>query len=174
MIQMCYGARAAGGAKLAATPMTTGSKKTARDFMSAPVLAARESWTVPELASWFTDKSISGAPVLDRSGRLTGVVSLSDIADQITRDKKASACCAADIMTPTLFTVPETTPLTEVARTMVAGRIHRLLVTRKGRVVGIVTTLDLLRELAGPSRVRRRRRARTFFGRKNSTKRRPA
>jgi hypothetical protein len=32
---------------------------------------------------------------------------------------------------------------------MVAGRIHRLLVTRGGHVAGIVTTLDLLRELAG-------------------------
>ena len=54
-----------------------------------------------------------------------------------------------DIMTPTVYTVPENTPVAKIARTMVAGRIHRLMVTRGGRVVGIVTSLDLVRLLAG-------------------------
>jgi signal-transduction protein with cAMP-binding, CBS, and nucleotidyltransferase domain len=30
---------------------------------------------------------------------------------------------------------------------MLAGRIHRLLITRRGRVVGIVTAMDLLKTL---------------------------
>jgi predicted transcriptional regulator len=148
-------------------------KKTARDVMIHPVLAVRENWTVHELAAYFTEKGISGAPVLDASGRLTGVVSLSDIVDQVTRDREPAARpskaweerynpedlrslaiedggrLVAEIMTPTFFTIPDTTPLPKIARTMVAGRIHRLLVTRQGHVVGIVTTLDLLRELAG-------------------------
>lgn len=54
-----------------------------------------------------------------------------------------------DIMTPTAYTVPHDTPVSDLARTMVAGRIHRLLVTRDGYVVGIVTSLDLLRQLYG-------------------------
>ena len=62
--------------------------KTARDIMIHPVFAVRENWTVRELASYFIEKSISGAPVLDGSGRLTGVVSLSDIVDQVTRDRE--------------------------------------------------------------------------------------
>lgn len=154
--------------------------KTARDIMIHPVLAVRENWTVRELASFFTEKSISGAPVLDASGRLTGVVSLSDIVDQVTRDRESARPArgwedrlnpedlrgleiqdarrlVSEIMTPTFFTIPDTTPLPKIARTMVAGRIHRLLVTRKGHVVGIVTTLDLLRELAGMGQARRRR-----------------
>jgi len=52
-----------------------------------------------------------------------------------------------DIMTPTAYTVPHDTTIGELARTMVTGRIHRLLVTRGGRVVGIVTTLDLLKTM---------------------------
>jgi CBS domain-containing protein len=54
-----------------------------------------------------------------------------------------------DIMTPTVYTVPEETPVPELAHAMVAGRIHRLLVTHRGRAVGIVTSLDLVRLLAG-------------------------
>ena len=51
------------------------------------------------------------------------------------------------IMTPTVYTVPAKTPVSKIAQTMISGRIHRLLVTRLGRVVGIVTTLDLLKVL---------------------------
>ena len=50
-----------------------------------------------------------------------------------------------DIMTPTIYTVPEDTALPEIAKAMVAGRIHRLLVTRGSRLVGIITTLDMLK-----------------------------
>jgi len=55
-----------------------------------------------------------------------------------------------DIMTPTAYTVPHATSIRELARTMVTGRIHRLVVTHGERVVGIVTTLDLLKTLYSP------------------------
>jgi len=50
-------------------------------------------------------------------------------------------------MTPTVYTVPEDTPVPQIARAMVAGRIHRLFVTSRGRVVGIVTSLGLMKLL---------------------------
>jgi len=52
-----------------------------------------------------------------------------------------------DVMTPTVYTVTEDTPAVDLARTMISGRVHRLFVTRMGRIVGIVTSLDLLRLL---------------------------
>ncbi len=50
-----------------------------------------------------------------------------------------------EIMTPTIYTVPEDTPISDIAKAMVAGRIHRLLVTRGTRLVGLITTLDMLK-----------------------------
>lgn len=52
-----------------------------------------------------------------------------------------------DIMTPAIFQVSEATPITEMADTMIGGRIHRLIVTRNEEVVGIVTTLDMLKAI---------------------------
>ncbi|MCH8875047.1 CBS domain-containing protein [candidate division KSB1 bacterium] len=52
-----------------------------------------------------------------------------------------------DIMTPLIFKVPETEPISEMAETMIGGRIHRLFVTRADKVVGIVTTLDMLKAI---------------------------
>jgi CBS domain-containing protein len=49
-----------------------------------------------------------------------------------------------DIMTPMIFSVSEDTSVQEVAETMLKGRIHRVFVTRDGKLVGIVTALDML------------------------------
>ncbi|MCK5145413.1 CBS domain-containing protein [bacterium] len=49
-----------------------------------------------------------------------------------------------DIMTPLLFTVDENASVKQVADVMVKGRIHRLLVTKDNRLVGIISSLDLL------------------------------
>jgi CBS domain-containing protein len=49
-----------------------------------------------------------------------------------------------DIMTPAVDSVPEDATVSEVASRMLDSQVHRLLVTREGRPVGIVTTSDLL------------------------------
>lgn len=152
----------------------------AKDVMNTQVLTVRVDLTVRELAAFLIENQISGAPVVDRDGRLVGLVSLTDVAQNDAErpdlvDDRSNPAVAMrgweermnpedvralriesddllvrDIMTPTVYTVPEDTPVAQIARTMVAGRIHRLLVTRNGKaVVGIVTSLDLVGLLAG-------------------------
>jgi CBS domain-containing protein len=157
----------------------------AADVMNTQVLAVRPDITVRELATLLTENEISGAPVTDGHGRLLGMVSLSDIAegeagevglaqsesdpeasvhgweDEATSDEmrelhvEGGEALVRDIMTPTAYTVPDDTPVSLLARTMVAGRVHRLLVVRDQRVVGIVTSLDLLTLLSGDVKSRR-------------------
>jgi CBS domain-containing protein len=50
-----------------------------------------------------------------------------------------------DIMTPMLFKVAEGDSIKEVAETMLKGNIHRVFVTRGKKLIGIVTTLDMLK-----------------------------
>jgi len=49
-----------------------------------------------------------------------------------------------EIMTPMIFKVSEEDSVKEVAETMLKGRIHRVFVTREGKLQGIVTALDML------------------------------
>jgi len=50
-----------------------------------------------------------------------------------------------DIMNPVVYKVWKDTPIHEMADLMIKGRIHRLLVMDEDRVVGIATTMDMLK-----------------------------
>ncbi len=52
---------------------------TAKDIMHKNVFTVPDDMPVHELANFFTTKMISGAPVVDKEGKLIGVVSVSDI-----------------------------------------------------------------------------------------------
>ena len=146
---------------------------TARDVMNTEVFSVPLDMSVPELADFLAGKEITGAPVVDHEGHFVGVVSVTDVAeapgagslggesdgarlrargweDRLSREElrqlgiRDDSLTVGDIMTPTVYTVPEDTPASQMARSMVAGRIHRLFVTRGRTIVGIVTSLDLL------------------------------
>jgi Predicted transcriptional regulator, contains C-terminal CBS domains len=51
----------------------------------------------------------------------------------------------SDVMHRHLFAVPPDRPLREVAETMMENGIHRVLVTRDGRLLGVISTSDFVR-----------------------------
>lgn len=148
---------------------------TASDLMNPEVLTVQTDMTVRELASFLIDSEISGAPVADTEGRLVGVVSLADIAAAATGEDRSGedgsgyfgrawddsldeedvedlpldGMRVADIMTPQVYSVKEDATVSEIASLMLKGHLHRLLVTREDRAVGIITTSDLLGLLVG-------------------------
>ena len=146
--------------------------------MNPGVLTVREDMTVRELASFLLEHEISGAPVADAEGRLVGVVSMVDIAALASGEERAGGeegssffgpdwedaldeedvedlqldldgLRVASIMNPKLYSVREDATVSEIASLMLKGHIHRLLVTREDRAVGIITTSDLLGLLVG-------------------------
>ncbi|HYQ91778.1 MAG TPA: CBS domain-containing protein, partial [Candidatus Competibacteraceae bacterium] len=52
---------------------------TAKDIMNTEILVAQVDWSLDQLAEFFIDNYISGAPVLSQDNELIGVVSLTDI-----------------------------------------------------------------------------------------------
>jgi CBS domain-containing protein len=69
---------------------------TAKAIMTSPVVTVRENMSVEEVSDFFTDRMISGAPVLDDKGCPVGVITLTDIVrneprrEHIISDKVAS------------------------------------------------------------------------------------
>jgi CBS domain-containing protein len=146
----------------------------ARDLMNEEVLTVPEDWTGHQLAEFLTENQISGAPVVDAEGHVVGVVSLFDLArsemeggrlvpdrtdpgwwvrgweEKVNPEELAGlhieedGPLVRDLMNPAIFSLDVETPVSEIARAMIDARIHRVLVTRGRKIVGIVSTTDLL------------------------------
>ncbi|HME26252.1 MAG TPA: CBS domain-containing protein [Acetobacteraceae bacterium] len=142
------------------------------DVMTPNVITVDPDTSVQALAALLSEKGISGAPVVDASGRMIGIVSEGDLlhraelgterrserrsawwlehfASGLARDYvKSHGRTARDIMTRDVVTVTEDTDLADVATLLETKRIKRVPVVRDGKVVGIVSRANLVRALA--------------------------
>jgi CBS domain-containing protein len=145
---------------------------TAEDLMGPNPISLRSEAAVDEAIHLFTEKGITAAPVIDEAGRPIGVVSRSDLL--IHRHERESRFPAApeyffapkfdaaapagnrptvkatvaDVMTPAVFAVAPDTPVARVVSDMVGLHVHRLFVVDEaGVLVGVITTMDVLRHL---------------------------
>lgn len=142
----------------------------AREIMSSPVIACREEALFEELADLFADREISGVPVVNSAGEVTGVVSERDVAHalggplirlairrparsgpflRLPRGVAGGARRARDVMTTPAITAYPDTPLQRLAEIMVKERVNRIPVVYADKLVGIVTRTDVLGAIAG-------------------------
>jgi CBS domain-containing protein len=136
---------------------------TASDLMVPSPISLCAEANVAEAMLLFTEKGITAAPVIDDSGHPIGVVSRSDLlVHQAEVEKHRSqpsspanfdaapktAVSVADLMTPAVFAVSEDTPVKRVISDLLGLRVHRLFVVdNDGTLVGIITTMDVLKHL---------------------------
>jgi CBS domain-containing protein len=147
----------------------------ARDLMKHPVFRLTAKTPLREAAAFLLRHGISGAPVLDEHGQWVGVFTQNDIArylqnriasrrpDRTLESREVVAELSAltsakigetpvrEFMTAGLYTVfPEAT-LEEVVHTLTAFKIHRVFVIeeRKGELLGVITTMDVLQWMDG-------------------------
>ena len=142
----------------------------ARDIMSVDPVCVHPSTTIRALARVFEDNQVSGAPVVDREGRVVGVVSKSDLIRRCSEGSDdvppsylfevlfqkegqeaasdivpEALMCVEDFMTRQPLTIGPDAPAASIARLMFDRRAHRVIVTDKDRFpVGIITSMDLL------------------------------
>jgi CBS domain-containing protein len=147
----------------------------AADIMTSPVHVLDGRMDVREAVNAFEQHGISGAPVVDAEGRLVGVLSQTDVMhwylsredelvvetdfwhrpqlDQAPIPKgfalvDTNVPRVEELMTPVVVAATADTPVSELARTMVERKVHRIIVTHHvDEVAGIVSAVDLLRFL---------------------------
>lgn len=140
----------------------------AAEIMTREVLTVGLDTNVGEIAALLLDNAITGVPVLDEDGHVTGIVSESDLIGPPLAERRrawwlrlfaeravtleeitaASRLTAKDIMTKPAVTVGEETPLAILATLMRRRRINRVPVLKEGRLVGIISRADLLYAVA--------------------------
>jgi CBS domain-containing protein len=126
----------------------------AADVMQKGVISVSPELSLGDLEEFLTTEDIGGAPVLGITGQVVGIVSKTDIVRALSDENGRSLADFAeadltveDVMTSDVLTVKPSDDLRDVARRMIDGHVHRLLVCDGEEVVGIITTFDLLRAL---------------------------
>lgn len=109
----------------------------ARDIMTKDVLTLTPDMTVAEAQDVLLRYRIHGAPVVDRTEQLVGMVSLVDLVAR-------SGQRVRDIMNPDPVTASEDTPVEEVAALMLDQMVRRVPIVRGNRVVGIISASDII------------------------------
>jgi len=139
----------------------------AADLMSASLVVISDEMSLKGAAHLLAQAAITGAPVVDRSGRCVGVLSATDFVHWMDRETRAVTACAAspafcaswqivdaerlpdvmvrDCMTRDPVMVAANATLGELARKMLDVHIHRVIVTDSTlKPIGIVSSTDIL------------------------------
>jgi acetoin utilization protein AcuB len=126
-----------------------------KERMTRLPIVATPDLPVPEALHLMRQEHIRRMPVVDKGGRLVGIVSDRDLL--LASPSPATSLSAweityllgkitvHDVMTKKVITVTEDTPLEDAARIMADSKIGGLPVVRDGALVGIITETDLFK-----------------------------
>ena len=125
----------------------------AEDYMTSPVVTVEPRRRLPEVDRVMQSESLSALVVVGDHATPLGLVTRSDLVQHAAAASSRQHWTlslpedvpAEDVMTRELVTAEVSTPLDQVARTMAKRRIHRVVVTRDGRLEGVVATKDIMR-----------------------------
>jgi CBS domain-containing protein len=109
--------------------------------MTRQVVSVSPVTPVRQLARILTKNHISGVPVVDRRGKVVGIVSERDLIDGQGRQVKS-------IMHRNVIGVAEDTSVQEIASLMATRHQKTLPVLRGTRLAGIVSRADVVRAIA--------------------------
>lgn len=143
------------------------------EIMTRDVATVTTDATVAEVARLFTERKISGVPVLDKNGTVAGVVSEADLLHrtEIKTERRhvwwsalfetdttlareyvrQGARKVSDIMNRDVISVAENASLASAAELLEKHRIKRLVVLRGDKLAGIISRADIVRAIVKAS-----------------------
>jgi signal-transduction protein with cAMP-binding, CBS, and nucleotidyltransferase domain len=117
-------------------------------LMSSPVWSVGMDDTIQAVEALMAQHGLSWAPVLEPSGALVGVIALSDLMQFHRRDEDPAIVSVWQVCSYKPISVSAQTSVAEVAQLMLAHKIHHVVVTEDGGMVGVVSALDFVRRFA--------------------------
>ncbi len=126
-----------------------------RSYMSQPPIVAEPGMPMADAMRTMRDRRIRRLPVVDRDGRLVGIVSERDLLHAEPSPATSlsvweigyllAKITVREVMTREVITVAPETPVEDAARIMCERKIGGLPVVEGGRVVGVITETDVFR-----------------------------
>ena len=139
----------------------------AEDIMTTEVVKLNPKDSLHQASRKLAENATSGAPVIDDIGRIVGIISEHDIVSYLAtfEDKEldvletselphlahiylqASATPVNEIMTTEIVTAKSDTKIEILSRLMTENNINRVPIVEKGKLIGMVSRIDILRNI---------------------------
>jgi CBS domain-containing protein len=127
-----------------------------REYASKALISVPPETLLTDVQDLFEARDISAVPIVDAHDVLRGIISTTDLL-RVARIEMASPRALARVWPPPhqvgqvmrtpVVTADEDATLRDAAAKMVEHRIHRVVVTRKGHPVGVLSTRDAMRAI---------------------------
>lgn len=113
-------------------------------IMSREVVCGRPDLTVPALTALLIENHIGCVPIVDQDGKPKGIVTKLDLLE-----REWPGVTAADVMMPLAIVLNEHATIAHAAAVMAVEDFHHIMVIGKdGALVGVVSSMDVVRWLA--------------------------
>lgn len=118
-----------------------------RDHMDRHVATLRPDTDILDAVGFLLEKHVTGAPVVDKSGRLVGILTEKDclrlVAEGMEGDLPRGR--VESIMTPNPETIPPDMDVYFAAGLFLRRPFRRFPVVEDGKLIGAITRFDILR-----------------------------
>ncbi|QLH04418.1 signal transduction protein [Nitrosopumilus oxyclinae] len=118
-----------------------------QDVMTRALITVNPSTTAFQVAKMMEQGGIGAILVQDNSNPV-GIVTDRDFATKIAAKNLPFDTPVEKIMSSPLITINHNEPISAAAERMTSKKIRKLAVTENGKVVGIITSTDLVTQLA--------------------------
>ncbi|HET6779928.1 MAG TPA: CBS domain-containing protein [Nitrososphaera sp.] len=114
-----------------------------RDIMNSPVVSASPNDTIHYIAKKMKEENIGSIVIMEKDKPVGIVTDWDIVSNAIVNDTKPSLIKAKDVMQE-IYTIESEESITEAARMLRKHNIKRLGVVYKNRLVGIISSSDVI------------------------------
>ncbi len=118
-----------------------------KDIMSKAIISVNVETTVFQIAKMMEQGGI-GAILVKKDGHLSGIITDRDFATKVASNSLSFDTPVEQVMSSPLVTINYDESISAAAERMTSKKIRKLAVTDNGNVVGLVTSTDLVNQLA--------------------------
>ena len=116
------------------------------DIMTKAIISVTNETTVFQVAKMMEQGGI-GAVLVKKNGHLSGIITDRDYATKIVAHNLPSDTPVEQIMSSPLITINFDESISAAAERMTSKKIRKLAVTDNGKIIGLITSTDLVTQL---------------------------
>ena len=118
-----------------------------QDIMARALISVNTSTTALQIAKMMEQGGI-GAIIVKENDAPKGIVTDRDFATKIAANSLSLDTTTEKIMSSPLITINHNEPISAAAERMTNKKIRKLAVTENGKIIGLITSTDLVTQLA--------------------------